>query len=184
MVVASPPAMTLDEFFKLHGHESNVELVRGQVVRYPMAGAKHGFINVNAAMIIGGFVRSHKLGRVMSNDTFVRVAADTVRGADVCFLSYARLPTGQPLPDGILEVPPELVVEVKSPSDLWTDLLGKVLDYLRAGVAAVVVIDPKTESASVFRPGERQDVFEKDQTLTLPDVLPGFEVPVARFFEE
>ncbi len=182
MVVASPAAMTLDEFFKLHGHESNVELVRGQVVRYPMAGAKHGVINLNAGSIIRDFVRSHKLGRVMSNDTLVRVAADTARGADVCFLSYAKLPAG--VPDGILEVPPELVVEVKSPSDLWTDLLGKVLDYLRAGVAVVVVIDPKTESASVFRPGERQDVFEKDQTLTIPDVLPGFEVPVARFFEE
>jgi Uma2 family endonuclease len=174
--------MTLDEFFKLHGHESNVELVRGQVVRYPMAGAKHGVINGNAGAIIRDFVRSQKIGRVMTNDTLIRITADTARGADVCFLSYAKLSTG--VPDGILEVPPELVVEVKSPSDLWTDLLGKVIDYLRAGVAVVLVIDPKTESASVFRPGERQDVFEKDQTLTIPDVLPGFEVPVARFFEE
>jgi Uma2 family endonuclease len=184
MVVASPPVLTLDEFFKLHGGESNVELVRGQVVRYPMAGAKHGFINSNADSIIRDFVRSHKLGRVMSSDTLVRITADTARGADVCFLSYAKLPTGVPLPDGILELPPELVIEVKSPSDLWTDLLGKVLDYLRAGVGVVLVIDPKTESASVFRPGERQDIFEKEQTLTIPDVLPGFEVPVVRFFEE
>jgi Uma2 family endonuclease len=84
----------------------------------------------------------------------------------------------------VLEVPPELVIEVKSPYDLWTDLLAKVLDYLRAGIGVVVVIDPKTESASVFRAGDRQDIFEKDETLTIPDVLPGFEVPVARFFEE
>ncbi|HJZ58766.1 MAG TPA: Uma2 family endonuclease [Gemmataceae bacterium] len=184
MVVATPPAMTIDEFFKLHGGETNVELVRGQVVRYPKAGARHGLINVNATMLISGFVRGAKLGRVMSNDTLIRIAPDTARGADVCFLSYAKLPADIPVTEGVLELPPELVVEVKSPSDLWTDLLGKVLDYLRAGVGVIVAIDPKTESVSVFRPGERQDIFEKDETLTIPDVLPGFEVAVARFFEE
>jgi Uma2 family endonuclease len=84
----------------------------------------------------------------------------------------------------MLEVPPELVIEVRSPSDRWTDVLAKALDYLRIGVPAVVILDPKTESASVFRDGDRQETFEKDQTLTVPDVLSGFAAPVARFFEE
>lgn len=183
MVVATPPAMTLDEFFKLHGHESNVELVRGQVVRYPMPGIRHGVVCLNAGSLVRDFVRSQRLGRVMGNDTLVRITADTARGADVCFVTYAKLPPGIS-PEGMLEVPPDLVIEVRSPSDLWTDALTKMLDYIRIGVPVVVILDPKTESASVFRPGERQDIFEKDQTLTLPDVLPGFEAPVARFFEE
>lgn len=59
-----------------------------------------------------------------------------------------------------------------------------MLDYLRIGVLAVIILDSKTESAAVFRSGARQETFEKDQTLILADVLPGFEVPVARFFEE
>jgi Uma2 family endonuclease len=98
-------------------------------------------------------------------------------------VSYTKLPPGLS-PEGVLEVAPELVIEVRSPSDLWTDALGKMLDYLQIGVPVVVILDPKTESASVFRSGTRQETFEKNQTLTLPDVLPGFEVPVARFFEE
>ncbi|MBN9117915.1 MAG: hypothetical protein J0I06_01905 [Planctomycetes bacterium] len=44
MVVATPPRLTVEEFFKLHGHESNVELVRGQVVRYLVPGAEHGSV--------------------------------------------------------------------------------------------------------------------------------------------
>ena len=183
MVVASPPKLTVDEFFKLHGHESNVELVRGQVVRYPMAGIRHGVVNVNAAIVIGGFVRAGKLGRVMSNDTLIRITEETARGADVCYVSYARLPPGRS-PDGMLEIPPDLVVEVRSPSNLWTHLFGKVREYLHIGVPVVVILDPPTESASVYRSGTRQEIFEKDQTLTIPDVLPGFAVPVARFFEE
>jgi Uma2 family endonuclease len=184
MVVATPPKMTVDEFFKLHGSESNVDLVRGAVVRYPVPGAEHGVVCTNAAVAIHQFVKANKLGRVMSNDTLIRLSADTTRGAGVCFLSYSKRPADQRLPAGILEIVPELVVEVRSPSDLWTDAMGKMLDYIRAGVTVVVILDPKTESASVFRSGTRQDTFEKDETLTIPDVLPGFEVPVAKFFEE
>ncbi|WP_439623142.1 Uma2 family endonuclease [Gemmata sp.] len=183
MVVATPPTMTAEEFFALHGSESNVDLVRGQIVRYPMPGAKHGVVCLAAGAIIRDFVRAGKLGRVMGNDTYIRISPDSVRGADVCYVSYDRLPQGS-TPDGMLEVPPDLVIEVRSPSDLWTDALGKMLDYIRIGVPVVVILDPPTESASVYRPGTRQDIFEKDQTLTLPDVLPGFAVPVARFFEE
>jgi Uma2 family endonuclease len=183
MVVVTPPRMTAEEFFTLHGSESNVDLVRGQVVRCPMAGTRHGVVCVNAAAIIHAFVRANKLGRTMSNDTLIRISSDTARGADVCYVSYEKLPPGKS-PDGMLEVPPDLVIEVRSPSDLWTDALGKMLDYIRFGVPVVVILDPPTESASVYRPGTRQDIFEKDQTLTLPDVLPGFAVPVTRFFEE
>jgi Uma2 family endonuclease len=141
-------------------------------------------ICLNAGSVIRDFVRANKLGRVMSNDTLIRLTNDTTRGADVCYVSYAKLPKEQPLPEGVLETPPELVIEVRSPSDLWTEALTKMLDYIRAGVSVVVILDPKTESASVFRSGTRQDTFEKDEELILPDVLPGFAVPVARFFEE
>lgn len=184
MVVATPPKMTVEEFFKLHGHESNVELVRGQVVRYPMPGTKHGSVCTNAAVALYEFVRANKLGRVMSNDTLIRITSDTTRGADVCYVSYAKLPKEQSLPEGVLDTPPELAIGVRSPSDLWTDALTKMIDYIRAGVSVVVILDPKTESASVFRSGTRQDTFEKDEELALPDILPGFAVPVARFFEE
>jgi Uma2 family endonuclease len=184
MVAATPPTMTVEEFYKLHGSESNIDLIRGQIVRYPMPGAKHGSVCINAGAIIREFVKPNKLGRVMGNDTLIRISGDTSRGADVCYLGYSKLPPEQKLPEGVLEIAPDLVIEVRSPSDLWTDALGKMLDYLRVGVPVVVILDPKTESASVFRSGTRQQTFEKNQTLSIPDVLPGFEVPVARFFEE
>jgi len=176
--------MTVEEFFKLHGSDSNVDLVRGQVVRYSMAGAKHGSVCINAGAILREFARAKRIGRVMGNDTYIRISGDTTRGADVCYLGYAKLPAKKKLPDGVLKVAPDLVVEVRSPTDLWTDALEKMLDYIRIGVPVVIILDPKTESASVFRSGTRQQIFEKNQILTVPDVLPGFQVPIARFFEE
>lgn len=183
MVVATPK-LTANEFFKLHGEESRVDLVRGIVTRFPMAGADYGYVCSNANFEVRAFAQANKLGRVMGNDTLIRLSSDTARGADVCFLSYAKLPADRRLPKGMLEVMPELVVEVRSPSDLWTEVFGKVTDYIDAGVTAVVVLDSQTETASVYRTGTTQETFAKDQTLTAEDVLPGFAVPVARFFAE
>lgn len=184
MVVATPPKMTVEEFFRQYGSESNVELVRGQVVRHALPGVRHGVVCLAAGSLVRDFVRANKLGRVMGNDTLIRTGPDTTRGADVAYLSYAKLPAEQRSPEGVCEIAPDLVVEVRSPTDRWTQLLGKVHAYLEVGVPVVVVLDPATESASVYRPDARQQIFEKDQALTFPDVLPGFAVPVARFFEE
>ena len=112
----------------------------------------------------------------------MRRGPDTVRGSDILFISYGRLPKGE-VPDGLLDVVPELVFEVRSPSDLWTDMIAKMLEYLAAGVSVVVILDPKTKSASVFRPDDRPDIFEATDTLIVADVLPGFAIPVRTFFE-
>lgn len=190
--VVADERMTAAEFLKKYGHCSGVELVRGRVVwngreaapereGAGMAKFRHGVISQNAARLLGDFVRANDLGWVAINDTFVPVGPDTVRGADVLYVSYARVPKGDPPED--LAVPPELVIEVRSPTDRWTELMGKMLEYLAAGVDVVVILDPKTRSASVYRGEDRQDIFESTDELTIPDVLPGFAVPVARFFE-
>jgi Uma2 family endonuclease len=180
---APPALMTAEEFARQYANR-RAELVRGRVVELPMPGVKHGTVCNWVSFYLTQHVVRHDLGRVMSNDTWVvvRRGPDTVRGSDVMFVSYTRLPKG-PVPDGLLEVVPELVFEVRSPTDRWTDMIAKMLEYLSAGVSVVVVLDPKTESASVFRPDDRQDIFEAGQTLTVPDVLPGFEVPVRSLFE-
>lgn len=182
---APTPRLTAEEFGRRHAGR-RVEYVNGEVKEIPMPGGKHGKVCYRAASAIGRFVDENDLGHVFINDTFVRVPTtgdpERVYGADVCFVPYTRLPKDAEVPDSVVPVTPELVVEVRSPSDTWTDAIAKVLDYLRAGVPAVVVLDPKTKSASVFRPAARQDVFEADESLTLPDVLPGFAVPVAALF--
>jgi hypothetical protein len=47
----------------------------------------------------------------------------------------------------------------------------------------VIVLDPKTESASVHRQDELHQLVHNGDELTFPDVPPGFSVPVRQFFE-
>lgn len=177
------PLVTVEQFFRDHG-DGGYELVKGRVIEVTMPGAKHGKVCQKVTRLIGNFVEERSLGHVMSNDTLIvlRRGPDTSRGADVCFVSYGRLPPGD-VPDGPLEVIPELVFEVRSPSDSWTDAIEKMIDYLKAGVQVVVIFDPKTTSATLFRSDVRQEMFEAGDTLAVPDLLPGFAVPVRQFFD-
>lgn len=181
---AATPLMTAAEFLAKHGDESGVELIKGRVVRLPMPGGKHGVICGNAYFLVREFVKKHDLGWIMSNDTFVRtgVEPDTFRGADVCFLSYARLPKDQEVPDGPVPAP-DLVIEVKSPTDRLKQLSDKAYEYIDAGVAVVVVLFPETKTAAIYRGESLPIALGTSDALTLPDLLPEFRVPVSRFFE-
>jgi len=119
----------------------------------------------------------------MTNDSWVKTerGPDTVRGADLVFWSYERLPKGD-LPEGVIPIAPDLVVEVRSPSERWTNVFAKVLEYLNAGVRVACILDPATETFSVYRADEIQQILTVDDDFTLPDVLPEFRVRVGQFF--
>jgi Uma2 family endonuclease len=174
--------MTAEEFIARYINV-HAELVKGIVKEYPVPWPKHGFICSRMDRFLGNHVDAHDLGRVASNDSWIRTTTnpDTVRGGDICYFSYERLPKGE-VPEGLLAVVPDLVVEVRSPSDRWTDLFAKVVEYLQAGVRVVVLLDPKTTSASVYRPDELQQIYHNSDELTLPDILPGFAIVVSRLF--
>jgi len=175
--------MTAAEFTARYANV-HAELVKGIVKEYPVPFPKHGFICLLIGRLIGNQVEANELGRVATNDSWIKTGSnpDTVRGADVCFFSYERLPKGA-VPEGLLPVAPDLVVEVRSPTDRWNAIFAKVSEYLTAGVRVVVVLDPATTSASVYRMDELQQIFHHSDVLTLPDVLAGFSVVVSRLFE-
>ena len=185
MTTATRQAMTGDEFLRLYGDRSGFELVNGVLQETPMPGGIHGEVCITAAAMVFNFVKANKLGRAFSNDTFVRTRTDPdgYRGADVAFISYETLPADRPSPRGPLIPPLELVVEVRSPSDTMRQMSDKAYEYLEAGVKVVLVLDPDTESAGVYRLNEIPIRFHNGDEVTIPDVVPGFAVPVKRFFE-
>lgn len=87
------------------------------------------------------------------------------------------------MPPGLFDTLPDLVVEVRSPSDSWQQLLNKSSEYLAAGVAVVLVLDPDKNAATIFRGEELPQTFHNGDMITIPDVLPGFSVALAKLFE-
>jgi Uma2 family endonuclease len=175
--------LTAEEFRRLPRDGKPKELVRGRVVSMNVPAPRHGQICSKVDRIIGHFAEEHNLGHVVCNDSGVRTGQDpdTVRGADVAYYSYTRVPPG-PFPQGYLPVVPELVFEVRSPTDRWGAILTKVGEYLEAGVTIVCVLDQMTARCHVYRTDEEIQLFLPEQELILPDVLPEFRVQVQRFF--
>jgi len=180
----TPALLTAEEFAQRPDPGYPEELVRGRIVPMPLPKPRHGEICNRAGRIFGNCAEDRDLGRVLSNDTGVVTerGPDTVRGADVSFYSFARVPKG-PLPDHYLDVPPDLVVEVISPSDRWPKALAKVAEYLDAGTAVVLVLDDKRRIAHLFRADGTTRMLGPDEELTIPELFDDFRVLVGRFFE-
>ena len=104
-------------------------------------------------------------------------------GADAVFIANRSLPIRR-TPEGYLETIPDLVAEVRSKNDTLPAIQGKVDDYLRAGVGVVWVADPRARTVTEYRPNTEPRVFGEEDTLTVEDVIPGFQLPVRDAFRE
>lgn len=181
--VAETRPLTAEEFAALPDTGQKMELVRGRVVYMNMPYPRHGEICAEIAALLRNFIKERNLGRVVTNDSGVITERnpDSVRGVDVAFYSYERVPPG-PLPQGYLKAVPDLIFEVRSPSDRWPKILAKVAEYLDAGVPVVCVADQATESVHVYQAEEPVRIVTADQKLNLPPPLHEWDVRVGAFF--
>jgi Uma2 family endonuclease len=169
--------MTADELLRLPDDGQRHELVQGELRTMSPSGADHGWV---AAIIIGSLmqhVRQHRSGRVYAADAGFRIGRnpDTVRAPDGAFVRADRVVNTR----GFFEGPPDLAVEVISPSDSYTEVEEKTLAWLRAGVRAVLIVDPRSETVRVHRTTGASIV---NDIIEIDDVLPGWRLPVAEVF--
>jgi len=169
-----PSVLTAEELLYLNLPDKQAELVRGQLVVREPPGYRHGVVAFALASRIGEFVRANRLGVVVAAETGFKLFSnpDTVRAADAAFVSRDRAP--DPAPLGYLELAPDLVVEVVSPSDRAGEIQAKVSDWLTAGARLVWVIDPGRKRAIVYREDGSVDLLANQDVLSGEEVLPGF----------
>jgi len=176
--------LTAQEYLHFPGGDVPTELVRGRIVEMPWPYTSHGYYLGQVGFLIQRFVKSQDLGRVVGGGTGVITQRDpdTVRGPDIAYYSYERVPRG-PLPEGYWPASPELVVEIRSSNDRWKDILKKVSEYLSAGVLTIAVADPQTQRVHLFSADRETMVLNAEEMLTFPDILPEFSVAVKQLFE-
>jgi Uma2 family endonuclease len=176
--------LTAEEFGRMSDNGLRTELVRGRIIEVPPPKKRHGKVCQRISMLLGIYVETHDIGHVLINDSGIITERnpDSVRGADVAYYSYARLPRG-PVSDSYSGAAPEIVFEVRSSSDRWVEILEKVSEYLKAGVLVVCVIDPEPQTARLYYPDQAELILGPGDDLTFPECLPGFAVRIGRLFE-
>ena len=169
--------MTLEEF--LQSDLEGYEYVKGKLIPMPPPTMEHGEICMSLSLLLGVHIRENQLGRLYPANTDFKLGERLVK-PDVAFVSSERLPEnrrqGSP-------VPPDLAVEVVSPTDIQYNVTEKALTYLNAGVRLVWVIEPVSKTVTVYRSKTDIKMLTIDDTLTGEDVVEGFSCQVAQLFE-
>jgi len=128
-------------------------------------------------------VEAHHLGTVYAAETGFQLTQDpdTVRAPDVAFISRQR---GEAVGEieGYWPGAPDVAVEVISPSDRYTDVEDKVVEWLEAGCRMVIVVNPRQRSVTVYRSHTDMVRLTEEDTLDGGEVVPGWQLPIKEVF--
>lgn len=176
--------ITAEELLRLPDDGFRYELVRGILRKMPPTGKKHGSVTANITVPLGQHVRVNHLGKIYGAETGFKIASnpDTVRAPDVSFLSQKREVEIGDI-EGFIPGAPDLAVEVISPSDSYSEVEEKVLEWLEAGTRMVFVANPRKKTLTVSRSRADIKVLTEDDTLSGEDVVPGWLLPVKGIFD-
>ncbi len=176
--------LTADDLLRLYSEGVRGELIRGEFCETVSSGGEHGEIAMNMGGEVRSFVRPRRLGRVSGSDSGVLLERDpdTVREPDMLYISAETLPLDVRVTK-YYEVVPDLIVEIKSPSesrDAFTDKLRMWLSY---GVRVAWGVFPETRTVEIHVAGATTTVLTDADTLDGGEVLPGFTCAVSGIFE-
>jgi Uma2 family endonuclease len=175
-------ALLTAEAYLRHPDSEYSELVDGRIVRLSPAGARHAALESALAAIMRDHIAPRGLGWVLVGEVglIVRRDDDVVLGADIAVVRRTEA-LGR-LPDGFLETPPEVVVEILSPGHRRRVMDFKVVAYLEFGVREVWVIDPQTNTIDVIAVGKRT-TYRPGDVMRPSGLLTGAEIDVTALLE-
>jgi Uma2 family endonuclease len=172
--------LTVEQFLQLPEEQTfRCELVEGEIIPMSQAGRGHELVKSNFIDHLGAYNRQHRIGRVFS-ETMYKLRPSEARTPDVSFLLAHRLAPGDM--DKPFEGSPDLAVEVVS-SETADFLDRKITLYLETGSKAVWVAYPKRRTLWTYHADGISRLLKEDQHLEEPELLPGFRVLVADFFD-
>lgn len=169
---------------KLIDPEKQIEIVDGKVEIKEMAGARHGGISARIIIKIGIYLENNPIGSLYTADTTFSIGEND-RMPDVSFVSAKRIPkTGEP--EGKWEIAPDLVIEVISPTDIFSKVLKKIREYLKAGVKQVWLVEPEFQTVAVYKPPMpmKSETLTLEDTITCEEILPNFSLPLSEIFRQ
>src|SRR5215210_5379755 len=135
--------MTARELLRLPRDGRRHELIEGKLRTMPPAGWEHGDVATAFGLPLRIHVDAHQLGQVVIGDDGCQLATnpDTVRAPDVAFVRRERLEAAGRV-RGYWPGAPDLVVEVISPNDPYTEVEEKVVEWrLHHGARLVFVVN-------------------------------------------
>ena len=183
IVLRKPKLLTYDDYAKLTPPDSgNYELHNGKIIFMPTPNATHQTISMNLSVHLAFYVKRHQLGKVLAAPMDTIFAPHDTLQPDLLFVSKRR----EHIIQKVVEGAPDLVVEIKSPSNSSTEMNYKKYVYESTGVQEYWYILPKKQTITQYK--NIGGKLVKLKVLTINDVLKsfvieGFELALKDIFE-
>lgn len=180
--VQTPTRLVTGEQLMAMGDIGPCELIDGVIVSMSPTGGQHGYLESRLNRYLGAFIDNAKVGLCMVGEIgiYIRHDPDRIRAAEIAFWSSAKLPDGPPL--GFIEVAPDLVVEILSPTDCWREMNEKIDDYFLVGVGELWIVDPSKETVFVYRSPAQRTAMRSGDMLRGSGPLNGFALPIDELY--
>lgn len=155
------------------------EIIHGSLVVSPSAAPKHGDVLMRLIVAFANIVEQRQLGRVLTAPIDLELSPNNIVVPDMLFATHERLR----IEKNHLVSPPDLIIEVVSPSSRTRDYITKRLMYESAGVAEYWIVDPSKRSVDVLELIEGRYVkTENVDGIARSTVVPGVEIELNRLF--
>jgi Uma2 family endonuclease len=181
-------SLTISELEKLQAEHPDwrMELVEGNILIRSPSDYQSSEIATEFAIQLRNWVRPHRLGRVTGSSAgFILPSLEAtangneprnLRAPDVSFVRAERLKKTQ---RDFVQLVPDLMVEVKSKTDRIKPLEEKIQLFLQLGSTVGILIDPDKLTVTVYRLNQDPVVLQSGDILTLPELLPGWELAIS-----
>ena len=156
-----------------------LELQDGNIVIMGPSDIESSEIGAELIRLLGNWVKPRKLGRVFDSSGGFILPNSDLRAPDVSFVLAERLRQTQ---RAFASLVPDLVVEIKSRTDRVKKIEEKVQMFLELGARVGILIDPDKQTVTVYRPNSEPMLLNNEDTLTIPELFPGWELPVAEIW--
>lgn len=156
-----------------------IELQAGNILVMGPSDIESSEIGAQLIYLLKLWVNPRKLGRIFdSSGGFIMPNTD-LRAPDVSFVAASRL---KRTVRDFAELVPDLVVEIKSKTDRISKLQEKIKLFLELGARVGILINPDQLTVTVYRPNGEVQILTGDDTLTINELLPGWEVAISEIW--
>ena len=175
-MIATQRPLTYDDLRDMPDDGLRREVLEGELIVNPAPRRDHQEIVANLDWILQRFLRASGSGRVYTHPVDLYLGRHDIVQPDLVVIRDARL--GIYRPEGVIDEPPDTVVEILSPSTRGIDLVRKMALYARSGVPEYWVADPERRMLVINRlQGEDYVAVEPDTDGGIDSpTLPGLRV--------
>ncbi len=178
----APGTATVEDVVTIRDRERRLcELVDGTLVEKAM-GWRESLLAGVMLQWLRNFLDQNKLGVATGPDGMPRLFGDTVRGPDVAFIAWNRLPDDRLPTVAVPDLVPNFVVEVLSVGNTYGEMSRKRREYFHAGVELLWMVDPRERTVTIYRSSNDVEVVHEGPILGGDRVLTGWSVDTGKLF--